>query len=86
MLPPGTPLEDANIPQIRGIPSLANTGFNATSDGMLELTITLLGEKTPIAPPVILDLANDDTVDTIIVDTVNPGLLELAIVDFQAAP
>jgi hypothetical protein len=86
LLPPGTPIEDAIIPQIRGIPSLSDTGFNATSEGMLELTITLAGEKTPIAAPVILDLANGDTVDTIIVDTVNPGIVELAIVDFQAAP
>ena len=53
---------------------------------MVELTITLLGEITPIAPPVILDLANGDTVDTVIVDTVNPGMVELLIVDFQAAP
>ena len=85
-LPPGTPIEDAIIPQIRGIPSLADTGFNVIADGMLELTITLAGETTPIAPPVILDLANGDTVDTVIVDTVNPGLVELLIVDFQAAP
>jgi hypothetical protein len=85
-LPPGTPIEDAIIPQIRGIPSLADTGFNVISVGMLELTITLAGETTPIAPPVILDLANGDTVDTVIVDTVNPGLVELLIVDFQAAP
>ncbi len=86
MLPPGTSIDDTLIPQITGIPSLANTGFIATFEGMLELTITLPGEKTPIAPPVILDLANGDTVDTVIVDTVNPGLVELLIVDFQAAP
>ena len=86
MLPPGTSIDDTLIPQISGIPSLANTGFIATFEGMLELTITLPGEKTPIAPPVILDLATGDTVDTVIVDTVNPGLVELLIVDFQAAP
>ena len=86
LLPPGTPIEDAFIPQIRGIPSLSNTGFAPISEGMLELTITLTGDKTPIAAPVILDLANGDTVDTVIVDTVNPGMVELAIVDFQAAP
>jgi hypothetical protein len=53
---------------------------------MLEVTITLVGEKTPIATPVILDLANGDTLDTTIVDTVDPGLVELVIVDFQPAP
>ena len=86
ILPPGTSIDDTLIPQIRGIPSFANTGFSAVFEGMVELTITLFGEITPIAPPVILDLANGDTVDTVIVDTVNPGLVELLIVDFQAAP
>jgi hypothetical protein len=86
LLPPGTPIEDAIIPQISRIPSLADTGFSPTSEGMVELTITLAGETTPIAAPVILDLANGDTIDTVIVDTVNPGMVELAIVDFQAAP
>ncbi len=86
LLPPGTSIEDTLIPQVPGLPSFANTGFSATFDGMLELTITLPGEKTPIAPPVILDLANGDSVDTVIVDTVNPGMVELLIVDFQAAP
>ncbi len=86
LLPPGTSIDDAIIPQVRGIPSLTNTGFNATSTGLLEVTITLLGEKTPIATPVIFDLADGDTLDTTIVDTVDPGLVELVIVDFQPAP
>ena len=86
LLPPGTALEDTIVPQFRALPSITATGFTATSTGMLELTITLLGEKTPIAPPVILDLADGDTIDTTIVDTVNPGMVELVIVDFQAAP
>ncbi len=86
LLAPGTPIEDAIIPQVSRIPSLSDTGFNATPEGMLELTITLAGEKTPISAPVILDLASGGTVDTVIVDTVNPGMVELAIIDFQAAP
>jgi len=86
LLPPGTSIDDAIIPQIRGLPSLTNTGFNATSTGMLEVTITLVGEKTPIAAPIILDLANGDTLDTTIMDTVDPGIVELVIVDSQAAP
>jgi hypothetical protein len=86
LLPPGTSIDDTIIPQIRGLPSLTTTGFNAASTGMLEVTITSIGEKTPIAAPVILDLVNGDTVDTIIVDTVDPGIVELVIVDFQPAP
>ena len=83
ILPLGTSIDDIIIPQLRGLPSLTNTGFNATSTGMLEMTITLVGEKTPIAAPVILDLANGDTLDTVIVDTVNPGTVELIVFDSQ---
>jgi len=83
ILPAGTSIDDIIIPQLRGLPSLTNTGFNAMSTGMLEVTITLVGEKTPIAAPVILDLANGDTLDTVIVDTVNPGTVELIVFDSQ---
>jgi hypothetical protein len=83
ILPPGTPLEDLIIPQIRSIPTAADTGFAATSTGLLEFTVTLAGEKTPISTPLILDLANGDTVDAIIVDTVNPGTVELIVFDSQ---
>jgi hypothetical protein len=83
ILPPGTPLEDLIIPQIRSIPTTADTGFAATSTGMLEFTVTLAGEKTPISTPLILDLANGDTVDAIIVDTVNPGTVEMIVFDSQ---
>ena len=83
ILPAGTSIDDIIIPQLRGLPSLTNTGFNATSTGMLEVTITLVGEKTPIAAPVILDLANGDILDTVIVDTVNPGTVELIVFESQ---
>ena len=83
ILPLGTSIDDIIIPQLRGLPSLTNTGFNATSTGMLEMTITLVGEKTPIAAPVILDLANGDILDTVIVDTVNPGTVELIVFESQ---
>jgi hypothetical protein len=50
---------------------------------MQEITVTLLADKTPIAAPVILDLANLDVVDIAIVDTVDPALVEVLIFDRQ---
>ena len=41
MLTPGTPIDDITFPQVFGIPSLANSGFTAVSEGMRELTVTL---------------------------------------------
>ena len=86
MLVPGTPLDDIVIPQVIGIPSLLNTGFTAVSDGIHELTVTLSGEKTPISTPLMIDLSVGDVYDIAIFDTVDPGLVELAIFDAQLAP
>lgn len=86
IVPAGTPIEDLIIPQIRSIPTTADTGFAASSTGMLEFTVTLAGEKTPISTPLLLDLANGDTVDIVIVDTVNPGTVEMVIFASQTAP
>ena len=86
MLDPGTPIDDDATPTIVGFPSLANTGFTATRSGMLELTLTMVGQKTPVAAPVILDLVNGDNVDLVILDTVDPAILELLVFDSQAAP
>jgi hypothetical protein len=86
MLPPGTEITDVIIPQIRALPSTADTGFAAASTGKLELTVTLAGEKTAIGPTLDLDLANGDGVDIVIVDTVNPGMVEMIVIDSQAAP
>ena len=83
LLPAGTPIDDIIIPQIRSIPTTADTGFAASSTGMLEFTVTLPGEKTPISTPLLLDLANGDTVDIVVLDTVNPGTVELVIFDSQ---
>jgi hypothetical protein len=81
ILEPGTPIDDTALPTIIGIPTGTNTGFAATRSGMRELTITLVGSQTPIAAPLILDLADGDIVDIFIADTVDPTVLEWAIID-----
>ncbi len=82
-LEPGTPIDDDAIAVFRGLPTQFDTGFAASPEGLLELTITLLDEKTPITTPVILDLSNGDVIDIVIVDTVNPGTLEIVVFDGQ---
>ncbi len=86
LLEPGTPIDDDAIAQIRGLPTLFDTGFANSTEGLLELTITLFDDKTPIATPVILDLSNGDIFDIVIVDTVNPGTVEMVVFDNQQAP
>jgi hypothetical protein len=82
----GTSIEDVVIPQFPALPSQGNTTFSATEAGRRELTVTLRAEKTPVATPVVVDLAIGDAVDIIIVDTVDPAVLETVVFDFQPAP
>jgi hypothetical protein len=83
MLEPGTPIEDALAPVFAGLPPLFNTGFGGVPEGMRELTITLQGETTPISAPVIVDLAAGDIADMVVVDTVDPALVQLVVFDLQ---
>ena len=86
MVEPGTPVDDVILPRFRGLPSLLDTGFADSPQGMQEITVTLFDDKTPIATPVILDLANGDIFDIVIVDTVDPAIVEVVVFDSQLAP
>ena len=83
LLEVGTPTEDTTLPAFSGFPASFDTGFFGAQEGLQEITLTLVGETTPIATPLILDLANGDIVDIVIVDTVDPSLLEVVVFDRQ---
>ncbi len=82
-LEPGTPIEDAIIPLYQALPPLFSSGFGRVPEGARELTITLRGETTPISAPVIIDLASGQSADAVIVDTVDPAVVELVVFDLQ---
>ena len=86
ILEPGTPIDDDAIALIRGLPPAVDTGFNVFSEGLFELTVTLADETTPISTPVTLDLATEDVIDVIVVDTVDPTLVELLVFDTHPTP
>lgn len=78
---PDTVLDDNIVPSFAGaIPGISTEFFNPGL-GMQEFVLTLPGEKTPIATPVVLDLASGDVVDMIIVDTADPAVVEMRIFD-----
>ena len=83
LLEAGTPIDDVILPTFGALPSRFDTGFFAADEGLQELTLTLFGDTTPITTPLILDLANGNTVDIVIVDTVDPTVLELVLFDSQ---
>jgi len=76
-LAPGTPITEDETPRLSGLPTLADTSFFGSDEGMQEITLTLAGEITPISVPVTIDVANGDIVDIVILDTVDPTMVSL---------
>lgn len=80
----GTGPEDAILPRFFNLQSGSSTGF---SFGFLEprdLIVTLPGETVTVAAPLTLDLVGGQLLEIMIVDTVDPGVVELVI--FESRP
>jgi len=78
---PGTVLDETVVPRFGGAIPGISTDFFSVDEGMLEFVLTLSGEKTPIATPLVFDFANGDVLDLIIVDTADPAVVELRVFD-----
>ena len=77
LLEPGTDINTV-FPTIFGV----TRGFNritTTAPGELELTITRLGEKTPLATPEIISLNTNDFVEIILLDDVDPNAVRTLV-------
>jgi hypothetical protein len=83
VLDPGTPIDEVLIPTVPLLRALSDTGFFGIPDGPQEMTITAIGESAPIAPPIEVDVAAGDILDIIILDTVDPNVLEILVFDRQ---
>ena len=86
ILEPGTPIDDDAFALVRGLPPGLDTGFADLPVGMRELTVTLADETTPISAPVMVELANGDVIDVVILETVDPTQVELLVYDTHPAP
>ncbi len=81
LLDPGTPITEDVVPLYGGLATLVDTGFFGITPGARELTVTAIGDKTPISTPIPIDLANGDFADIVILDTVDPAIVEVIIVN-----
>lgn len=77
----GTVIDDLFFPNFLGLPPGETTSFFPAKSGIVEYVVTLRGDKTPIAPPLELDLAAGDIIDIIILDTADPTVVEMQIFD-----
>ena len=72
---PGTSIDDAN-PVSFGLPTRQSTAPIALAAGSYDIYITEFAQKVPLAGPYLIDVVLGDVVDLIIVDTVDPAVLD----------
>jgi len=77
----GTDIADAS-PLLTNLPFGFFTDFGPTIIGNFEIYVTVPGEKTVLAGPVPLDIADRDVVETLILDTVDPMVGDIVITRF----
>lgn len=83
LLDPGTEITDESLPIFTGLPAYVDTGYFGPVDGSYEMTVTLFGEREPIADALPLDLNVGEVVDITILDTADPTMLELSLIDVR---
>jgi len=81
VLDPGTVITEDDRPAYGGLPSQVDTGFFGVDEGIHELTITSFGDLTPISTPLAIDLAIGDFLDIVILDNVDPTIVDVVIFD-----
>jgi hypothetical protein len=75
----GTPLEDARPLLFGLVPSLSPVEFDL-NENSYDVYVTVSGEKTVLAGPITLDLANGDIIQTIIYENVDPAVVDVEFV------
>jgi hypothetical protein len=78
-IPAGTAPEDAVLPRFFNLQSGSATSFSFAFLEPRDLVVTLPAETEPISAPLTIDLAGGQIVEIMIVDTVDPAVVELLI-------
>jgi len=81
VLEPGTPIDDDVNPAVFGIVGAADTDYLPMENGMRELVVTRNAEKTAISAPFLVDVAEGDILDIVILDTADSAAVEMRIFD-----
>jgi Domain of unknown function (DUF4397) len=77
----GTDITD-RLPLIRNMIIGFSSAFSPTVAGDYEVIITGLDEKTPLLPPIPMNLLNGDVVEMIIMNSVDPLVPDVLITPF----
>ncbi len=71
-----------NSPSSTNVPFRFTSGLSSLVAGNYELSLTPNGEKTLLAGPIAIDLANGDVVDVFVLDTVDPNMADVQVVRY----
>ena len=69
------------FPTFGAITPGVSTAYFSSREGMREITVVRTLEKDPIATPLVVDLVNGQIIDIIIVDTADPNVVELRVLE-----
>jgi hypothetical protein len=83
-IPVGTAPEDAVLPRFFNLQSGSSTNFSFSFLEPRDLVVTLSGGTEPISAPLTIDLSGGQIVEIMIVDTVDPAVVELVV--FETRP
>ncbi len=78
LLQPEQALDDTS-PVISFLPFQAPVPLGATAANNYDMVITISGEKTIVAGPVALDVANGDVIEVLILDTADPNVAQVQV-------
>jgi hypothetical protein len=80
LLAAGTDIDDVP-PNLSRLASGFGSGYLHLAPGNYELTLTKTAEKTVLAGPIALTVASGDIVETAIIDTADPNVLDIVVYD-----
>jgi hypothetical protein len=83
-VPSGTTPEEAILPRFFNLQPGSSSNFSFAFLESRDLIVTLAGETEPISAPLALDLTGGQVLDIMIVDTLDPAVVELVI--FESRP
>jgi len=81
LVEPGTTITADSIPVFFNLPFLLDTGFVGPDGGTFEMLVAASGSQIPISAPLAVDLQNGGVLDVAIIDTADPTVVELRIIN-----
>lgn len=81
LVEPGTTISADSTPLFFNLPYLLDTGFVGPDGGTFDMLVAAAGSQIPISAPLAVTLQNGGVLDAVILDTADPTIVELRIIN-----